>query len=555
MLPIEVLMKSLRRLSLVLFAWNLAFACFAQQQPGIVVVNASSRELKRTAHRVRIPVEQLKNARQALKEATDLVKKIDPYPIQQLVNLTQIYAQLDRSKLKAVIESFIHDLRSEAANATTLQRYQLATSAAFALMRTDSDADYDKMLQLIRNWPDPKIAASDTLKSFRESMESQAKSQALNQLANTDPEKAMALLPQPGDSGAYPYAAAGQVAMGLMNSGKKDAAFRLADQIISGFDPNTANAQAIQNYQSFVQTFGRNLDSGRANAAVGSLVTALKNQGQSDGCSRMTLKSGDASVELTCAESRILDIARSAILKPAFTLQTLDSMPGLKSKLDGIGGIDALYSGNQVTTTYTSGVSGSGGGISRIVSSGSAGSTGNPSNLYQELKGKDAATIKSRLKDTSIETMISMAMNAANQDPDFSAIVLEVAEQLLPQVEPLQSRASVLRNLMQAYRQVEGESDPAMLKSGFIIADQLKQEYSEKMEAAGKFSVMDGSGRINMPVISLVTPGDQLEAFLVAELSKDSYESAIRYVRSMENNTLKLQCLLQIAQALSNPNN
>jgi len=59
---------------------------------------------------------------------------------------------------------------------------------------------------------------------------------------------------------------------------------------------------------------------------------------------------------------------------------------------------------------------------------------------------------------------------------------------------------------------------------------------------------------LNSAYGSAVTPASQLEAFLVAELSRDSYESAMRYVRSMENDTLKLQCLLQIAQALSNSN-
>jgi hypothetical protein len=51
-----------------------------------------------------------------------------------------------------------------------------------------------------------------------------------------------------------------------------------------------------------------------------------------------------------------------------------------------------------------------------------------------------------------------------------------------------------------------------------------------------------------------MTQASQLEAFLVAELSRTSYESAIRYVRSMENNAVKVACLLQIVQALSQPN-
>ncbi len=50
------------------------------------------------------------------------------------------------------------------------------------------------------------------------------------------------------------------------------------------------------------------------------------------------------------------------------------------------------------------------------------------------------------------------------------------------------------------------------------------------------------------------SPADQLEATLVAELSKDDFEHAIDYVRPMKNETLKLVCLIQIAQALSQRN-
>jgi hypothetical protein len=53
----------------------------------VIIVNTTSKELKRAAHRLRIPVEQLQNAQQSLQEATDLLDKIDPYPITQLSNL------------------------------------------------------------------------------------------------------------------------------------------------------------------------------------------------------------------------------------------------------------------------------------------------------------------------------------------------------------------------------------------------------------------------------------------------------------------------------------
>jgi hypothetical protein len=64
------------------------------------------------------------------------------------------------------------------------------------------------------------------------------------------------------------------------------------------------------------------------------------------------------------------------------------------------------------------------------------------------------------------------------------------------------------------------------------------------------------SARYALPM-SMATgsmPADQLEGFLISELARDSFEAAIKYVRSMPEDTLKLTCLVQIAQALRQPN-
>ena len=66
---------------------NCAFCCVflalsftppAAQEGKLIVVNVDSKDLKRTACRLRIPVERVKNAREALQEATDLAKRVRP---------------------------------------------------------------------------------------------------------------------------------------------------------------------------------------------------------------------------------------------------------------------------------------------------------------------------------------------------------------------------------------------------------------------------------------------------------------------------------------------
>jgi hypothetical protein len=93
--------------------------------------------------------------------------------------------------------------------------------------------------------------------------------------------------------------------------------------------------------------------------------------------------------------------------------------------------------------------------------------------------------------------------------------------------------------LIRAYRQVGGEIETELLKNGFVIADQLRQE-----QAIRNPDQQPGT----------ITAADQLEAFLVSEAARDSYETAIRFVHSMEDGTPKLMSLVQIAQALSQSN-
>jgi hypothetical protein len=508
-----------------------------------VVVHSQSKELKRAAHRLRIPVEQMKRAREALQEATDMVKRIEPYPFDQIPNLAQMWDQINRPKAKQAVESFIYDMRSEAEECHDFQCYQRATAAALALMQ--SNFDYEKTAQQLRNWPDPKPAFGPAAELFRSSLETQAKNLAISRMAFSEPEKALKLLSEKGNSGAYNYTSSAQIAQGFMNAGKKDEAIKLIDQGLGKFDQNTSDPRVLQEFENFVRMTASAADSTRTTAAVSQLITALKNQGPSMQCNAI-LRAGDVSTDLTCAESRILNLLRSMPMMPSFAMKTLDSVPGLRSKLDSIGGIDGFYGGGAPATILYGTTAGQRNAITSISPGTSQGPTVNIPNLIQELKGKaemDPAVARGKLKDLDVDALVNLAMSASYQDPDLAGLAIEMAQPMLPVVEPLQKRASTLQNLIRASRQVDGDVDRELLRSGFILADQIRQELSEKTPAKV------------VPINSYMTAGaDQLEVFLVSELSRDSFDSAISYVRSLENNAFKLTCFIQILQAQAQSN-
>jgi hypothetical protein len=139
------------------------------------------------------------------------------------------------------------------------------------------------------------------------------------------------------------------------------------------------------------------------------------------------------------------------------------------------------------------------------------------------------------------------------EDPDLASVALEAAHALLPKVEPKSRRAGSFQMLVRAYRMVEGEVEPGLLKEGFILASDLREE--QQGQAAGFGAGVAGSpfpGGMGPYAIS-AGPADQLEAMLVGEYARDNFSAALTYVRSLPDARLKLLALTQMIQSLRNP--
>ena len=91
------------------------------------------QDLKRTAHRLRISVERLANARAALREATDLALRLDPPVLSDYGSLARLWNQLDRKSARERIGLMVAQLSRNAQAAedsdTFIQRYFRAARA------------------------------------------------------------------------------------------------------------------------------------------------------------------------------------------------------------------------------------------------------------------------------------------------------------------------------------------------------------------------------------------------------------------------------------------
>src|SRR5205823_2439048 len=122
------------------------------------------KELKRSAHQLRIPTEQLKNAREALREATDVALHQDEPRGAQYGQLARLSMRLDRTKCEETVRQMFSDLRQSAQNANDPD-YQRLSAYAQNLVMALADFDPEKSAELVAQWPAPSASASATVKN------------------------------------------------------------------------------------------------------------------------------------------------------------------------------------------------------------------------------------------------------------------------------------------------------------------------------------------------------------------------------------------------------
>jgi hypothetical protein len=334
-----------------------------------------------------------------------------------------------------------------------------------------------------------------------------------------------------------------------MNKGKKEEAITIIDQTATRLmnDPQSTNS-----FSSFGSTLASYNIPG-TDKILEKWVAQMMNSPQQSNCAARVQQGQMILMEITCSESTTLNAMRNIYSRPGLLMKILNSAPALKALVDRIGGIDSLsysYPGGLNFITYNPQAQNPT-ADARIINSNIVSDAGTASNspdkLLQELKGKaekSPSLVREKLRGNikgpeSIDMLINLASISSYQEPELANIALDLAQELLPQVDSLQRRMNILQNLVRMYRQVSGEVDPELLKTGFILADQLRQEQLGKNPAANQSSQW------------IYNSADQLESFLLSELSRDSFDMAMHYVRTLENPQTKLNCLTQIVQALS----
>jgi hypothetical protein len=543
--------------------FSLAFVTAMSSGQTVVPIANQAKELRRAAHQLRISSDHLRNARDALRQATDLARHSSDMNV--ITQLAQHWVRIDKSKAPGALEDLYGWLSANASDAATTAIYQRCMSSAQALLRSLATLDTDRAIALWRQWPDPPSSLGE---DFRRA-QTQTGAIFLNQLSGEAP----ALGPPAADltslrqqAARGNYSATAQLAAQLLQANEKGEALRAVDDAIADFKQRQGDVRTLSSYFSFVRQLP-GLDSDRYLQALSALFPALETQaGPNTGG---TIKIGNQSVQVTASEAAVIDLCRSLTGRPELSMRTLNIIPGLKSKLDRIGGIDSIspmsggllrgaretvsleYSIDGINrTTYNSTGNSSSGGTGPIAPAGTplAGSASGM-DLYQTLRGKLAKNpelVQQRLAEVSktpdqIDGLVRLANMSAGMDADLASLALEKASQLLMQVEPLQRRASVLLSMISAYQRCDGEVDPDLLQKGLLIVQQLREEEKNNPNPVptARGGILGRSG----------SAADQLEMAIIAELAVEDFGGALRFVRMMPDE-MKIQMLLRIVQSL-----
>ncbi len=523
-----------------------------------------TRELKRTAHQLRITVDRLKNARQALSEATELARHSSD--LQSFSSISQNWVRINKTKAADALEDLYGWLKTTARDAQDIPTYQRCRSSAQMLLRSIATLDSDRAVSLWRTWPDPPAALGPAVANLREQSAAEFEQQLAAGVSGPGMGMNLAAMSQQAAKGDYN--AAGMMVMQLNQSGNHAEALRVADQTIASFRQGTPDPRSISGYLGFVRNLP-DVDPERYMNALSSLMPSLNNPSIQGAGGTLTV--GNQTVQLTAADGAVIELCRALNGRPDLAMRTLGVVPGLKAKLDGVGGIDTIVgpsgpnsaSRPQISMSYSidgqrkTTFSAIGGGTSTFTGPmnmpAPPGSTMQSAGLlFQTLRGKlakDPALVQQKLGELArnpdqIDSLINLANYASSIDPDLASLALDYASRLIMQVEPLTKRATTMQSLIQGYQRCNGEADGNLLQQAMVVVQQLRDEESSRP------AVMPSA---RGPVgVTRYSPADQLEAAVIGELALDNFNGAMKYIRLMPDDQ-KVQALLRVVQTLIQP--
>lgn len=505
-------------------------ALFAQPtEPKVVVERLDSSDLERTAHRLRISVEQLQQARQVLDEATELLAKAELQDLAKGGQIAAFWGKIHRRQAIDRLEGLIMQRSRQVPGLEDPSGYDVLTKWAIQTASRLASLHPSRALQAVEAWPPPPRHLGERAADLYEQIHSKLAGDGFPSRYDKDPPGTLGRLLNSSSPVGRIYSELIEV----RRSQDRQEANRVIDEFVAEMGKMDAQRGTLLQLSNMIQRTGE-LPHDRTEELSEALVSAYQRYGdsQAEGLSYLFEANGQQ-VELGPGEYQFLHDLRRFAGQPEMTLRMADSWPGLREKIDLMGGLDRAISARPAH-------------LRRPADSGNPSPQQNADKameLLQELRYEaleHPGWVRRRLDQTAQQSqdgfnlLMRFAQSSRILQPELAALALERAKAFIDEAQDPVAASSCFMYFARTYRELEGSLTPALIRQGFQLLDDLEQANLRKEEG---MSASSRSKRISV---------SSARAFLVGEWARIDFLGSLAEARAEEDLGERLRLLTSI---------
>lgn len=509
-----------------------SWVLFAQPQPPKVVVKRlQDSDLERTAHSLKISVERLQQARQVLEEATRLLAKAAPDEAARFSQIPALWLKIHRQQAVDHLEDLIMQRSRDVSALESDEEYRALTNWAVRTAAQLAQLHPPRALQALQSWLDPPQRLGESSAELFRQMHSELASDNFASRYSKDPPGSLNRLLEGRSS-------LGRIRLEL-NDAVQNKDPQSADQLIDDYLLEV-NARPPDRSTLFMLSYMVRrmawMNNHRSTELSDALVSAYQRYGENRLQQEAYLYETDGrQVELSAGEYQFLTDLRRSAWQPELTLRLVDSWPGLREKIDMLGGVDRAIASRPTE------VIGSAEGSQRVRSLRVRNE--NTFELFRELRYEALARpgwVRKRLEqvaeqgEDAFETLMQLAASARGEHPELAALALEYARPLIDEAEEPAAALKLFVSYARRYRGLEGALTPELIRQGLHLLSALQDEQGSTEDDARRQGASPSGSK----------------SFLIGEWARLDLAGSLAEARAEEDVGRRLQYLVSIVESL-----
>jgi len=486
------------------------------QDRRVVVVKPGDADLRREAARLRMCPEQLKNLRQALDEAVELLPEAGGMAGQ--MSIGHFLFRFDRTHAEETTIRLTQELGNKARQASTSGDYTRLTSVALQLISALQRTNPSLAARLEEQWPeDPTGGAPqgsgrvNTLARQRFFQTAQNHpEEALRQLSSVEPESQ--------------YGARATLLRSLVDKDMEPEARRLIEQTLS-VPLESISQMTAQQYGEFGRTvleqypeYSEQIYRGLASVYQGLSQSGIGAQNQST----TTLPNGQV-LKLSSADQFILNLAMmTGDFDQQFATRLAELSPAISQRMQAAGGYRGLFNYNSKQMRQA----------------------------QRKLLETPDEQLESSLQDsTSSMDLLRTAGQLCYEAPEKAERIFDLMLKRIQGQSDLRQAINEFQNGSSSCARCLGLLPDKWFSAGKALLDKARQQ---EQESAPVLNTVDGRVELGHPRAMVPTLSAGLEASLIAFKADTDFAGAMQEIRAIEDKSRRYQILFRVVQRLGN---